>query len=132
MKLFITFTQTHFITLELALPFHLIIFFFFSFSQVMQVIRANYETLKLKLEDSLDKYEPFSENPKEASFFRSLLRLVVSDFKNGPNMLLNPIQILSQITGHSNPSILTTSITTNNNNNSNSNTNIKPSASWFS
>jgi hypothetical protein len=113
MKLFITFTQTHFITLELALPFHLIIFFF-SFSQVMEVIRANYETLKLKLEDSLDKYEPFSENPKEASFFRSLLRLVVSDFKNGPNMILNPIQILSQITGHSNPSIVTTSITTNN------------------
>jgi hypothetical protein len=90
-----------------------------SYDQVMQVIRANYETLKLKLEDTLDKYEPFSENPKEVSFFRSAIRSVVNDFKSGPNMTLSPIQISSQptVASHSNLSAAPVTITNIGNNN---------------
>jgi len=33
----------------------------------MELIRSNYETLKLTLQDDLDAYEPYLENPKEVS-----------------------------------------------------------------
>jgi hypothetical protein len=49
--------------------------------RVMELIRENYETLKLRLSPDLDKYEPFVEYPKEALFFRQLTRTLCTDFK---------------------------------------------------
>uniref|UniRef100_A0AC11CYM3 Armadillo like helical domain containing 3 n=1 Tax=Ovis aries TaxID=9940 RepID=A0AC11CYM3_SHEEP len=40
--------------------------------QVLEVVRANYDTLTLKLQDGLDQYERYSEQHKEAAFFKEL------------------------------------------------------------
>lgn len=46
--------------------------------QILEVVRKNYD-LTLKLQDSLDHYERYSENPKHISFFTNIVREVVSD-----------------------------------------------------
>ena len=46
--------------------------------EVLEVIRCNYETLTLKLMESLDTYVKYSELPNEASFFTSLVRTIIS------------------------------------------------------
>lgn len=38
-------------------------------------MRANYDTLTLKLQDGLDQYERYSEQHKEAAFFKELVSL---------------------------------------------------------
>ena len=43
--------------------------------QVLGVIRSNYDTLTLKLQDNLDHYEKYSEKPKEAAFFTQLVSI---------------------------------------------------------
>lgn len=43
------------------------------FLQVLEVVRANYDTLTLKLQDGLDQYERYSEQHKEAAFFKELV-----------------------------------------------------------
>ncbi|MGH0139351.1 UNVERIFIED_CONTAM: hypothetical protein FKN15_009691 [Acipenser sinensis] len=45
--------------------------------QVLEVVRSNYDTLTLKLQDGLDQYERYSEQPKEAAFFKELVLEVV-------------------------------------------------------
>lgn len=42
---------------------------------MLEVVRANYDTLTLKLQDGLDQYERYSEQHKEAAFFKELVRL---------------------------------------------------------
>uniref|UniRef100_A0A4W5JIL2 Armadillo-like helical domain-containing protein n=1 Tax=Hucho hucho TaxID=62062 RepID=A0A4W5JIL2_9TELE len=42
--------------------------------QVLEVVRSNYDTLTLKLQDGLDQFERYSEQPKEAAFFKELVR----------------------------------------------------------
>ncbi|EAW49728.1 chromosome 10 open reading frame 76, isoform CRA_b, partial [Homo sapiens] len=42
------------------------------FGLVLEVVRANYDTLTLKLQDGLDQYERYSEQHKEAAFFKEL------------------------------------------------------------
>lgn len=37
-------------------------------------MRSNYDTLTLKLQDGLDQFERYSEQPKEAAFFKELVR----------------------------------------------------------
>ena len=51
--------------------------------QVLGVIRSNYDTLTLKLQDNLDHYEKYSEKPKEAAFFTQLVSVhyLVVDLK---------------------------------------------------
>lgn len=49
--------------------------------QVLGVIRSNYDTLTLKLQDSLDHYEKYSEKPKEAAFFTQLVRSIVIEVR---------------------------------------------------
>lgn len=51
--------------------------------QVLGVIRSNYDTLTLKLQDNLDHYEKYSEKPKEAAFFTQLVSIhyLVVDLK---------------------------------------------------
>ena len=41
--------------------------------QVLEVIRSNYDTLTLKLQDNLDHYNKYSEQPCEANFFTQLV-----------------------------------------------------------
>jgi len=49
--------------------------------QVLKVIKENYDTLKLKLQENLDYYDAYIENPKELPFFRPLIRTLVADLK---------------------------------------------------
>lgn len=42
--------------------------------QVLEVVRSNYDTLTLKLQDGLDQFERYSEQPKEVAFFKELVR----------------------------------------------------------
>jgi hypothetical protein len=42
------------------------------------VVRANYDTLTLKLQDGLDQYERYSEQHKEAAFFKELVSVLAS------------------------------------------------------
>ncbi|KAJ3614215.1 hypothetical protein NHX12_017790 [Muraenolepis orangiensis] len=44
--------------------------------QVLEVVRTNYDTLTLKLQDGLDQFERYSEQPKEAAFFKELVRSI--------------------------------------------------------
>lgn len=41
--------------------------------QVLEIVRTNYESLTLKLEDDLDQYERYAERPYETSFFTSMV-----------------------------------------------------------
>lgn len=42
--------------------------------QVLEVVRSNYDSLTLKLHDTLDHYERYSEKPKEANFFIQMVK----------------------------------------------------------
>lgn len=46
--------------------------------QILEVVRKNYD-LTLKLQDSLDHYERYSEKPKHISFFTNIVKEVVGD-----------------------------------------------------
>ncbi|XP_065828151.1 armadillo-like helical domain-containing protein 3 [Oscarella lobularis] len=49
--------------------------------QVLEVVRINYDTLTLKLQDNLDHYEKYSEKPYETTFFTSLMRSLTVGFR---------------------------------------------------
>lgn len=49
--------------------------------QILDVVRKNYDSLTLKLQDSLDQYERYSEKPKHAKFFTHMVRSVIQDTK---------------------------------------------------
>ncbi|XP_046851269.1 armadillo-like helical domain-containing protein 3 [Xenia sp. Carnegie-2017] len=49
--------------------------------QVLDVIRGNYDTLTLKLQENLDNYEKYVEKPKESSFFTQLVRSITADVR---------------------------------------------------
>uniref|UniRef100_A0A146L9F2 UPF0668 protein C10orf76 n=4 Tax=Lygus hesperus TaxID=30085 RepID=A0A146L9F2_LYGHE len=49
--------------------------------QILEVVRKNYDSLTLKLQDSLDQYERYTENPKYSAFFTAMVRSVVNDTK---------------------------------------------------
>ncbi len=44
--------------------------------QVLEVVKGNYDTLTLKLQDNLDQYERYSEKPRETAFFTQMVRLI--------------------------------------------------------
>ena len=48
-------------------------------AQILEVVRANYDSLTLKLQDNLDQYDCYAENPNYTAFFTSLVRSIVSD-----------------------------------------------------
>jgi hypothetical protein len=50
--------------------------------QVLEIVRTNYETLTLKLEDDLDQYERYVERPYEMSYFASLTRRIVTEARH--------------------------------------------------
>ncbi|XP_072026688.1 armadillo-like helical domain-containing protein 3 [Amphiura filiformis] len=49
--------------------------------QVLEVVRTNYDTLTLKLQDSLDQYERYAEKPRESAFFTQLVRSIIVEFR---------------------------------------------------
>lgn len=51
------------------------------FSQVMDIIKQNYETLTLKLVDNLDTFTMYSEEPYEMAFFIELFSVMVADYQ---------------------------------------------------
>jgi len=46
---------------------------FFIFIKVLEVVRSNYDSLTLKMQDSLDQFERYAEKPKETTFFSQLV-----------------------------------------------------------
>jgi hypothetical protein len=44
-------------------------------------VRANYDSLTLKLQDSLDLFEIYAEKPTFTSFFTNLIRSMVTDYR---------------------------------------------------
>ncbi|KAI5741050.1 hypothetical protein M8J76_009879 [Diaphorina citri] len=50
--------------------------------QILEIVRANYDSLTLKLQDNLDQFERYSENPKHISFFTYMVRNVVTDARS--------------------------------------------------
>uniref|UniRef100_A0A3B3YQ26 Armadillo-like helical domain-containing protein n=1 Tax=Poecilia mexicana TaxID=48701 RepID=A0A3B3YQ26_9TELE len=55
--------------------------------QVLEVVRSNYDTLTLKLQDGLDQFERYSEQPKEAAFFKEL---VGDPMRSSLSLLIQP------------------------------------------
>nr|XP_002131899.1 armadillo-like helical domain-containing protein 3 [Ciona intestinalis] len=49
--------------------------------EVLEVVRNNYDSLTLRLQDNLDHFERYSERPKEVSFFSDLVRSVVQGYR---------------------------------------------------
>lgn len=43
--------------------------------QVLEIVRTNYDSLTLKLEDDLDQYDRYQENPHNTNFFTNLVNL---------------------------------------------------------
>eukprot|EP01133_Synstelium_polycarpum_P007882 gene7882-9253_t len=52
-----------------------------TYEQVVKIIKDNYETLRLKLQENLDQYERYVESAKEGTFYRQLIRYLVQDTK---------------------------------------------------
>ncbi|XP_060719399.1 armadillo-like helical domain-containing protein 3 [Tachysurus vachellii] len=57
--------------------------------QVLEVVRSNYDTLTLKLQDGLDQFERYSEQPKETAFFKELVRSISLNVRK--NVSLNTL-----------------------------------------
>nr|CAB3223158.1 UPF0668 protein C10orf76 homolog [Phallusia mammillata] len=49
--------------------------------EVLEVVRNNYDSLTLRLQDNLDHFERYSERPKETSYFSDLVRSIVQGYK---------------------------------------------------
>ena len=49
--------------------------------QILDVVRDNYDSLTLKLQEGLDQYDNYIENPHYTSFFTTLVRSIVSDVR---------------------------------------------------
>jgi len=50
-------------------------------NQVLEVVRSNYDSLTLKLQDNLDQYERYAEKPKETAYFTQLVRQIIGDVR---------------------------------------------------
>lgn len=57
--------------------------------QVLEVVRSNYDTLTLKLQDGLDQFERYSEQPRETAFFKELVRSISLNVRK--NVSLNTL-----------------------------------------
>lgn len=64
--------------------------------QILEVVRKNYDSLTLKLQDSLDQYERYSEKPKHSTFFTNMLRSVVNDTRQNIDFVSINIQNILQ------------------------------------
>ncbi|WAR21170.1 ARMD3-like protein [Mya arenaria] len=69
--------------------------------KVLEVVKASYDTLTLKLQDSLDQYERYAEKPREAPFFTQLVRSIlltvrksVADINIDQHMILQEVSTM--------------------------------------
>lgn len=53
--------------------------------QVLEVVRGNYDSLTLKLQDNLDQFLRYEEKPKETAFFTQLVRSIIADVRKNVN-----------------------------------------------
>ncbi|PVD29992.1 hypothetical protein C0Q70_09253 [Pomacea canaliculata] len=67
--------------------------------QVLEVVRGNYDTLTLKLQDSLDQFERYAEKPKEVPFFTNMVRSIICDVRkcNLSNMSAQHQELLQEL-----------------------------------
>ncbi len=59
--------------------------------QILEVVKSNYDSLTLKLQDGLDQYEHYAESPRHSGFFTGLVRAVVSDTRQ--HVVLNDLEL---------------------------------------
>ena len=64
--------------------------------QILEVVRKNYDSLTLKLQESLDQYDRYSEKPKHTQFFTNMVRNVVSDTRQGIDFVSVDVQFILQ------------------------------------
>ncbi|XP_063435000.1 armadillo-like helical domain-containing protein 3 [Mytilus trossulus] len=55
--------------------------------QVLEVVRANYDTLTLKLQDNLDQFDRYSEKPREMGYFTQLVRSITVEVRKTTNSI---------------------------------------------
>ena len=60
--------------------------------QILEVVRKNYD-LTLKLQDSLDQYERYSEKPKHIMFFNNIVKDVVIDTRRNVHTTVKDLHI---------------------------------------
>uniref|UniRef100_A0A915L191 Armadillo-like helical domain-containing protein n=1 Tax=Romanomermis culicivorax TaxID=13658 RepID=A0A915L191_ROMCU len=49
---------------------------------ILKIVRSNYDTLILKLQENLDFYEPYNEKPHETSYFSEMVKNIIADVKS--------------------------------------------------
>ena len=62
--------------------------------QILEVVRDNYDSLTLKLQEGLDQYDNYAENPAYTSFFTSLVRSIVSDVRQVTQSMPHGLSVL--------------------------------------
>ena len=62
--------------------------------QILDVVRDNYDSLTLKLQEGLDQHDNYVESPAYTSFFTSLARSIVSDVRQVRHLIENSIGYL--------------------------------------
>jgi len=50
-------------------------------AEILEVVKSNYDSLTLKLQDNLDLYESYVEHPQHTPFFTNLVRNLIIDFR---------------------------------------------------
>nr|CAD7574035.1 unnamed protein product [Timema californicum] len=63
---------------------------------ILDVVRKNYDSLTLKLQDSLDQYERYAEKPRHAAFFTAMVRSVVFDTRQSIDFSSMDLQLVLQ------------------------------------
>lgn len=64
--------------------------------QILDVVRKNYDSLTLKLQDSLDQYERYTEKPKHVTFFLNMVKSVVNDTRQNMDFSNVDLQAILQ------------------------------------
>jgi hypothetical protein len=73
--------------------------------QVLEIVRSNYDSLTLKMQDSLDQFERYSEKPKEMTFFSQMVRSITVDVrKSAVETRVRSSAVLHEFLSHSAPS----------------------------
>jgi len=60
-------------------------------TDILEVVRSNYDSLTLKLQENLDQYEPYAEHPNHTPFFTNLVRNMVIDYRQ--NIVLDDLDL---------------------------------------
>jgi len=67
--------------------------------QILELVKSNYDSLTLKLQDSLDLYDNYAENPNYNSFFTSMVRSIVADTRQ--KIVLDDLDLKDVLTNFS-------------------------------